>query len=151
MIDQPGTPHTSHNGAAGGRGHRPHQGGHLADRSAHSATEGPNLAHLADLLEEAAFVCRELVQNSPNGLAESNQPGLMSNVNGQAIERREARVGVISDPLLSANEVGDLLGIDARTVRRWRQQNKLPAAIDLGGVWRWKASSIRAWLEERQS
>lgn len=144
-------PHTSRNGAVGHRGHESRQGRHPADTRAHSPNRGPDLARLADLLEESARVCRHLAQDGQNRLAESTEDGLMSDVNGRARECATAHAEVAAESLLSATKVGELLGVSERTVRRWRQQNKLPAAVDLGGVWRWKASDIAAWIEEHRS
>lgn len=47
--------------------------------------------------------------------------------------------------LLTASEVAQLFGVDAKTVTRWENSGKLPASIrTLGGHRRWHESDIRA-------
>ena len=53
-------------------------------------------------------------------------------------------------PLLSARGVAERLGVDPKTVRRWREAGKLPPAIDVAGVLRWRPEEIEAWLRERE-
>ncbi len=51
--------------------------------------------------------------------------------------------------LLTARDVADVLGVDVRTVRRWREAGKLPAPLTLGdSVLRWHPEDVDAWLEE---
>ena len=49
--------------------------------------------------------------------------------------------------LLSANDVAAILSVDAHTIRRWRTEGKLPPAIVVGGVVRWRSDAIERWVE----
>jgi excisionase family DNA binding protein len=48
--------------------------------------------------------------------------------------------------MLSAKALADLLDVDAKTVRRWREEGRLPEPIQIGGVIRWRAEDIDDWL-----
>lgn len=51
--------------------------------------------------------------------------------------------------LLTPEEVADQLKVSVFTVRRWINQDKLPA-YRVGRAWRIGADELRAWLENRQ-
>ena len=53
--------------------------------------------------------------------------------------------------LLSARDLAKMLGVQERTIRRWRKQKgKLPQGIELGdSVIRWREQDIERWLVER--
>lgn len=51
------------------------------------------------------------------------------------------------DMLMNAKTVAARLQIDPKTVRRWRREGKLPPAITIGGVVRWRAEDVERWLE----
>ena len=51
--------------------------------------------------------------------------------------------------LLSAKAVADLIGCDPRTIRRWRAEEKLPPAFEVGGIVRWHPEDIERWRRER--
>ncbi len=53
--------------------------------------------------------------------------------------------------LLSVTDLAERLRVQQRTIRRWRQQGKLPQGIELGdSVIRWRSEDIERWLEERE-
>ena len=51
-------------------------------------------------------------------------------------------------PLLSAVDVGKRVGVDAKTVRRWKSEGKLPPALVVAGVVRWEPDAIEASIAE---
>jgi len=54
------------------------------------------------------------------------------------------------DRLLSVNEAADLLQVSAYMVRQWARERKIPA-IRLGErYWRFRRSSLDAWLAEQE-
>ena len=66
-----------------------------------------------------------------------------------APRRRAAPIGG-SSRLLSAREVGALLGVPERTVRdRWRAW-ELPA-YKIGKHLRWKERDVRAWIDRQNA
>jgi len=90
------------------------------------------LARLADLFAEASGIVREL---SEVQLANAPERALMSSVNATAPK------------LLTARDVAARVGVDERTVRRWRREGKMPRGIELGeSVVRWTSESIEAWI-----
>ncbi len=64
--------------------------------------------------------------------------------------RGRSPVEGVEDRLLSANEAADLLQISAYMVRQWARERKIPA-IRLGErYWRFRRSSLDAWLAEQE-
>lgn len=55
----------------------------------------------------------------------------------------------VSDPLLDPEQAGELLGVSAYTVREMARKRELPA-IRLGKFWRFRESSLRAWIDDRE-
>jgi excisionase family DNA binding protein len=51
--------------------------------------------------------------------------------------------------LLTAREIGDLLGVSTETVLRWVRQGKLPAIRLPGGAIRFREDEVEAWIAER--
>ena len=99
------------------------------------------VARVAALLAEAADGLAALANDLEQAevpLAESRAARLMSDV-----EPHPA-------PLLDAHALGELLNVDARTVRRWRTAGTLPPAIEIGGVLRWRPEVVDRWLQERE-
>ena len=73
-----------------------------------------------------------------------------------ALEARSGAAGSTGVPqaldpgdLLCQREVAALLGVDERTLRRWRRAGDAPKAITGGGRPRWKRSTVDAWLAGR--
>ena len=50
------------------------------------------------------------------------------------------------ESLLSIDQVARLLGVDTRTVRRWRRTDKIPPAISVNGQLRWRLQAISEWV-----
>ena len=51
--------------------------------------------------------------------------------------------------LFTTDDIARRTHCDARTVRRWHDDGKLPPAIVIGGLVRWNADDIEAWLREQ--
>jgi excisionase family DNA binding protein len=57
----------------------------------------------------------------------------------------------VTDPLLTARELGDMLGFSAATIVDWAADGKIPV-FKIGGRLRFRLSEVEAWLEDhRQS
>ena len=52
--------------------------------------------------------------------------------------------------LLDANALAKTLAVSPKTIRRWRDEGRLPPAIDLGGVLRWRRAAVDVWLAQRE-
>ena len=90
------------------------------------------LGRLADLLVEAGGIVRELSQVS---LADARETRLMSRVETTIPAR-----------LLTAEDLAARLQVDARTIRRWRRREAIPAGLEICGVLRWTEQEIDAWI-----
>ena len=55
------------------------------------------------------------------------------------------------EPLLTTRDIATILGCETRSVHRWLREGVVPGPIRIGGVLRWYAPSIRAWLSSKQS
>ncbi len=53
-----------------------------------------------------------------------------------------------SAPLLAVAGLARLLDVTEKTVRRWRDEGRLPDAVEVGGVVRWRPEDIDRWLAE---
>ena len=96
------------------------------------------MAHLAELLSEAAGVVREIGEIH---LAATPNSGLMSSVEkGSSAPRAK---------LLTPHDLAAVFQVDAKTIRRWRREGRLPAAIEIAGVVRWRPEEIDAWIDAR--
>jgi len=104
-----------------------------------AAGEGP-LERLARLHAELGRTYAELARNHDIQLA----VGADLSVMGAMPNCAETVAGL--DPLLTVADLAVLLQVDARTVRRWRSEGKLPDAVELGGVIRWDSGVVRSWL-----
>jgi excisionase family DNA binding protein len=55
----------------------------------------------------------------------------------------------VTEPLLSARELADLLGFSSSTIQDWSEAGTLPG-FRIGGRLRFRLSEVEAWLEERR-
>lgn len=55
----------------------------------------------------------------------------------------------MTERLLTARELGQLLGFAAATIVDWAEAGKLPA-FKIGGRLRFRVSEVETWLEERR-
>jgi len=51
--------------------------------------------------------------------------------------------------LLTVRDIAKRLSVCAKTVRRWREDGKLPPALQIGGIIRWRESDFNTWIEEQ--
>lgn len=56
---------------------------------------------------------------------------------------------VIQKEIISVFEAADLLGVDPKTIRNWVNYHGAPCA-KLGGLLRFRRSSLMAWVEKRE-
>ena len=49
--------------------------------------------------------------------------------------------------LLSASELGALLGVNKSTVWSWHSSGKIPLPVRIGGTTRWRAEEIQGWVK----
>lgn len=54
------------------------------------------------------------------------------------------------DALLSIDQVARLLGVETRTIRRWRKDGVIPAPVSFGGQLRWRLATISEWIRQRE-
>ena len=101
------------------------------------------LARLAELHGEMADIYRQLGEIQLDG---SPHPPLMDGVDGRHDTGGTASV---SERLLTVRDIADRLQVDEKTIRRWREEGTLPAAVQVGGIIRWRAQDIDAWIEEQ--
>jgi excisionase family DNA binding protein len=55
----------------------------------------------------------------------------------------------MTERLVTAREVADMLGVSSETVLRWQRQRKLPAIRLPGGAIRFRQAELEVWLESR--
>ena len=67
----------------------------------------------------------------------------------RARERSRDTHPTVADPLLDANDAAAVLKISAYTVRQRARRREIPA-IRLGKFWRFRRSSLDAWIAEQE-
>jgi len=65
----------------------------------------------------------------------------------ESVEPDWTRVAGDSRLLISAAELGKLLGVNKSTVWNWHSSGRIPMPVHIGGTTRWKAEEIRRWVE----
>jgi excisionase family DNA binding protein len=51
--------------------------------------------------------------------------------------------------LLTVDDLADCFQVSAKTVRRWREEQRLPKALEVGGVIRWRPEDLDTWIQEQ--
>ena len=120
----------------------------------HGARDVASHARLAELYGALAEEHARLAGQGQVQLAAGAERALMSLVPATATEALPAAPFDPPDPreferLLSVQDLADRLGVDPKTVRRWRRDRVLPEALVVGGVVRWRPAMIDAWLASR--
>lgn len=59
------------------------------------------------------------------------------------------RRGPQEDRLLSVADTAEVLQISSYTLRQWAREGKVPA-VQLGRYWRFRRSSLDAWVESQE-
>lgn len=142
--DPAGTPSTQHgpNGAATGREYS--NGTAAAERE--PSPDGKvtaRLTRLSALHAEMAEIYRDLAGMQLDG---SGRRLLMDGMEQSRVHDARA-VEPGREALLSVRDVSARLQVDQKTVRRWRKEGKLPPAVTIAGVVRWRPEAIESWLE----
>jgi excisionase family DNA binding protein len=57
---------------------------------------------------------------------------------------------VVSEPLLTARQLAELLGFSAATIVDWAEAGSVPA-FKVGGRLRFRMSEVEAWLETKRA
>lgn len=96
---------------------------------------GAVLARIAGLQASLAEAHRELAEVLQNELAVPAERALMSEVKPER--------------LLTVRDVAERLSLSEKTVRRLRRRGEIPRGIEVGGVIRWRAEEIDAWVVSR--
>ena len=74
---------------------------------------------------------------------------ILQDIQLDAVPERALMEPVKSAPFMTAADVAKRLKVDPKTVRRWRETGQLPAALEVGGVIRWRSEDIDAWLQKQ--
>ena len=67
---------------------------------------------------------------------------------GQAPPVADAALAALRDPLLSANEAAELLGLSPATLKKWRRNHRGPRYHRLGSAVRYKREDLEAFVSE---
>lgn len=96
-----------------------------------AAAAAPVNARLVEVLERV----EALLQDLPNQLA--------------SLVERDAHVQEMPKAVMSLAEVVDLVGVDQRTLRRWRHEGRFPEPIQGGGrKLLWRRRDVDRWRDE---
>ena len=109
---------------------------------------GALLARAGALFAELGGVLGDVAQAVQNQLAETPKSRLME---GPESPMNACPETPSPGPLLTVSDVAARLQVDARTVRRWRCEGRLPGAIEIAGVVRWRPEVVETWLAEREA
>lgn len=52
----------------------------------------------------------------------------------------------MTGPMLTPDQVAELLGCSTRTVRRWVGTGAMPEPVRIGGLIRWPRRTVEAWI-----
>ncbi len=84
--------------------------------------------------------------------------GDLSRCYGDIAEQERNRVAagaqqsdITNVKLLTVSDLAGRFSVTQKTVRRWRREGRLPAAIEIGGVIRWEPGVVEQWLKEQSA
>jgi len=73
---------------------------------------------------------------------------IAADMRARARELRETKPArVDARRLLRVRDLAELLQVDERTIRRWRDEHRLPEPVVIAGVTRWRAEDVDAWVD----
>ena len=132
-------------GSPGREAPEAHASGAAQQRPAQAAVwrDDAEVCRLLAQMGEACGRLAEILENRVASAAESSDIGSVDMCGHQG-----AVADIEPERLLAARDVASLLQVNARTVRRWRSEGKLPPAIEISGVIRWHPGVIRDWLAD---
>ena len=131
-------------GRLGDRGPRPSRARQTSSSGANRTHPGAVLARVAERVAELAEDLQDLAEALANQLDGSAAASPVGGVNSNpTTDARRAS-------FLTVRDVAERLQVDPKTVRRWRQEERLPTPVTFGGVIRWRPEAIDAWLEEQE-
>ena len=55
----------------------------------------------------------------------------------------------MTEPLLSNDQLAEMVNVPVGTVRKWRHEGTGPPALKVGRHVRYRLADVEAWLEER--
>ena len=121
----------------------------------HTARDVPSHARLAELYGALAEEHARLAREGQVQLAVRGERALMSLVSAAPTEPVPAAQLEPPDSreferLLSVGDLARRLGVDPKTIRRWRRDRVLPEALVVGGVVRWRPVVIDGWIRDRE-
>ena len=130
------------------------------DVGAHEAEGGSperfqrRLGRLGALFGQVGQILRDLAQDPEIQLAVGAEQSVHATApegTGMDVETDTA-AATASQPgrLLDLAGLAEVLSVAPRTVRRWRGSGKLPPAVDVGGLVRWRREDVDRWLEVRR-
>ena len=105
-----------------------------------NAAVGATFARVAGLLDQLAGAFRELAETGLNELDDGRNLSPVVSVAAPAKQRE----------FVTARDLAQRLRVDPKTVRRWRDEGRLPSALTVGGVVRWRAEIIDEWIAEQE-
>lgn len=110
-----------------------------ANSGALDALEVDRLRSMAEHLEAAAALARKVAESLEDRLATSAQTSPYALVT-------KTNETTHANDLLDAHELAATLKVDVRTARRWSHEQRIPEAMRICGVLRWRRADIDAWL-----
>ena len=127
------------------RTHADRRADRLEDPHVHDRLHG-HLSQLSTLFRRTSEVLRDLAREREIQLAARCQKRDMDD--GVYTSERTSENGNPSHrQLLSVADLVALFQVEEKTIRRWRSENRLPDAVEIGGIVRWDPRVIDAWLQ----
>jgi excisionase family DNA binding protein len=105
--------------------------------------------HVPDLVAYAVGLANELeetLQILRSALPDLHEPSL----HGVQRRRPRAPIAMPKDSTLTATQVAAVFSCSTRTLRRLRQEGKVPKPIPFGGRLRWRRRDVEDWLAKRR-
>jgi excisionase family DNA binding protein len=115
----------------------------VADVGVPVAGTPPAAGVVADLLESLARRLRQAAEDGEDALAILRHP--LADVDGQPPPLKSMPPATTKDALLTANDLAAHLGCSRRTLRRWRHEGRIPRAIRVGRLVRWRRADVDRW------
>jgi predicted DNA-binding transcriptional regulator AlpA len=110
----------------------------------------PTVAAILDRAAETfATLAAELRELAGSPRKSLDEPGQGEAHGDRVLADDTAKPNIVNNTLMTAGDVGEMLHLDVRTVRRHAHLGLLPKAITIGKALRWKRKTIERWLEEQ--